>query len=111
MLFPKLVRRARELMPYAKKQAQMRDQADPGRPNMYSYIAKAKGNDADPSYKDDKEVFAEARGLIVGGTCSLNLGLGNPTTPADKMHLSQPRTQLLLNWPPTSSILPTTRKL
>ena len=84
-------------MPYAKKQAEMRDQADPGQPNMYSYIANAKGNDGDPSYKNDKEVFAEARGLIVGGTCLHNLELGNTATPADKMRLSQPRTQLLLN--------------
>lgn len=67
ILFPDIVRRASGLMPYAKKKSEMRDQADPDRQNMYSYIANAKGDDGDPAYKDVKEVFSEARGLIVGG--------------------------------------------
>jgi cytochrome P450 len=54
-------------MPYAKKQAELREQADPNRKDFFSYIANAKDKDGIPAYRNPREVFSEARVLIVGG--------------------------------------------
>ncbi|KAH0843876.1 isotrichodermin C-15 hydroxylase [Fonsecaea pedrosoi] len=67
ILFPDIVRRGRQLLVYAKKQVQLRMNADQSRKDFFSYIASAENKDGTKAYADSKEVFAEARGLILGG--------------------------------------------
>jgi hypothetical protein len=47
----------------------MRLRADPSQPDFFSYIENAKEADGSIAYDDPKEVFSEARTLIIGGMC------------------------------------------
>ena len=67
LLFPNIVKRGSQLIVYARQQAQMRMQADPSRKDFFSYIENAKESDGSPAYDNPKEVFSEARTLIIGG--------------------------------------------
>jgi hypothetical protein len=67
LLFPGIVRRGSLLILYARQQVQMRLQADSSRPDFFSYIENAKKEDGSPAYDNPKEVFSEARTLIIGG--------------------------------------------
>ncbi|OQU97967.1 hypothetical protein CLAIMM_03817 [Cladophialophora immunda] len=68
LLFPDIVRRGRQLLVYAKKQVQLRMSADQNRKDFFSYIANAENKDGTKAYANSIEVFAEARGLILGGS-------------------------------------------
>ncbi|OAP56057.1 hypothetical protein AYL99_09236 [Fonsecaea erecta] len=68
LLFPDIVRRGRQLLVYAKKQVQLRKNADQNRKDFFSYITNAENKDGTKAYAESREVFAEARGLIVGGS-------------------------------------------
>jgi hypothetical protein len=67
LLFPGIVRRGSQLILYAKQQVQMRLQADSSRSDFFSHIENAKKEDGSPAYDNPKEVFSEARTLIIGG--------------------------------------------
>ena len=55
------------MIKYAKQQAQLRLQADPERKDFFWFLSNAKEKDGSPSYTDSREVFSEARTLIIGG--------------------------------------------
>ena len=67
LLFPKVVQRASQLLEYAKKQVKMRMEADPSKGDFFSHIQNAKEDDGSPFYKTERQVFSEARALIIGG--------------------------------------------
>lgn len=70
LLFPGIVHRGSQLIVYARQQVQMRLQADSSRADFFSYIENAKEDDGSPAYNDPKDVFSEARTLIIGGLFS-----------------------------------------
>ena len=72
LLFPGIVRRGNELLKYAKRQTQLRQQADQGRKDFFWYIANAKNKDGSPAYEDPREVWSEARTLMIGGMLTLS---------------------------------------
>lgn len=72
ILFRGIVNRAGQLLKYAKQQAQIRLQADPNRKDFFWYLSNAKEKDGRPSYTNSRDIFAEARTLIVGGLSFLN---------------------------------------
>lgn len=67
ILFPEIVQRGSRLIKYAKQQAQIRLKADKSRKDFFWYLTNAKEKDGSPSYTDSREIFAEARTLIIGG--------------------------------------------
>jgi hypothetical protein len=67
ILFPNIVRQASKLIVYAAQQVEQRMQADPNRKDFFWYIANGKDKNGDLAYKDQREIFAEARALIIGG--------------------------------------------
>ncbi|KAF2095118.1 benzoate 4-monooxygenase cytochrome-like protein P450 [Rhizodiscina lignyota] len=68
LLFPGIVQRGSQLLIYARKQAQMRKAADPSRKDFFWYIDNAKEKNGAPAYDNPREVFSEARTLIIGGS-------------------------------------------
>lgn len=67
ILFPEIVKRGSKLLKYAKQQAEMRLSADPDRKDFFWYLSNSKEKDGSPSYTNQKEIFSEARTLIIGG--------------------------------------------
>ncbi|OAP54848.1 hypothetical protein AYL99_11296 [Fonsecaea erecta] len=68
IFFPDIVKRGSELIKYAKKQAEDRLKADPNRRDFFWYLSNAKEKDGRQSYSDPREIFSEARTLIIGGS-------------------------------------------
>jgi hypothetical protein len=68
ILFPDIVKRGSQLIKYAKQQAELRLRADQTRKDFFWYLSNAKEKDGRPSYSDPREIFSEARTLIIGGT-------------------------------------------
>jgi hypothetical protein len=67
LLFRDIVSRGSQLMKYAKQQAQIRLEADPNRKDFFWYITNSKEKDGNPSYTNPRDIFSEARTLIIGG--------------------------------------------
>ncbi len=67
LLFRNLVHRGSQLLLYARQQAQMRIEADQSRKDFFWYVANGENKDGSKAYDDPREVFSEARTLIIGG--------------------------------------------
>jgi hypothetical protein len=66
LLFTNIVQQASKLIIYAEQQSVQRMQADPNRKDFFWYIENAKDQNGASAY-DQREVFSEARQLIIGG--------------------------------------------